>query len=1021
MSAILTRAAISLTREGDELRLSFGYSPALVEAVKSLPYATFDKGTRTWTARFSEQALRIMRPWVSRGWLAEPAESLLAPGERPRRVARGRVERGTVKRPLAVRIAMRGDGTYERLKEAADGRWDKVRRVLTFAPMSVTALTDLVSSGFLEDPEGLLERPGTVVAFDVRTGLFAVRGDDARAESAFRANFPTVDVMSVWRERGLEVGFADSFSREVYRGEIARAAPLPPHPDLNVELRDYQRRNVAVALERTGFGIFDEPGLGKGSPDSEPILTPSGWTTYGRVQVGDEVIGSDGRATRVTGVFPRGELAVFRVSMSDGTSVVVDGDHLWDVVDPELGQRVVRETRELMAALEAGAVGFDVPLVQPVEFAAQGDLPESPYWSGVFEVMAESYDRDGRASLDPKLLMTPVAYRVHILSGILDCAVRPAGTFSSSSTKLVSDVAFLVRSLGGVASVEDDGRLVRFSVPAGTWALGEPASHLPRTMLASRAGEWLEAAERPSVSRWIVAIEPAGRERVTCISVAAQDRLYVARDFIVTHNTVQAIAVGHTLLSRSEVSRVCVLVPGVSRSQWVQEIVRFTGVAADDVAMVGGTALKRHETYRQAADKKWLVVHYDVLARDLEALLPLFAGSLVVSDEAHRLKTWTAERTVAALELAQRAARRLALSGTPLETSVSEWYQVLSGFAVPGVLGSPEAYNERYRHATAYDGYVGARNLDELRQRSAPHYGRHLKAEVAADLPLLQVEQRLLDVPKEYHAVLRRAHEEAAAEIAAGAAGGGALAGGAEVGTAELTAVGQLRLLCASPRLLHESQSTAAAAMVTAGLAPEIDGPKLDELREMARRFAARSKARKDEGVPATPDSVADERFVVFSHSQRMVALISQRLTEDGVKHVVFDGTTSVKAREAARLAFNDPGSDLIAFVATDAAAESLNLGKCCSTLVQFDPPWTPSRAQQRMNRIHRLDGTAPAYRVINLTLAGTVEQAMYRTLAARADTADAVMGEEGLAARTTGRRVARSVFDEALEETMGR
>jgi hypothetical protein len=45
---------------------------------------------------------------------------------------------------------------------------------------------------------------------------------------------------------------------------------------------------------------------GSGKTLTEPILTPNGWTTMGKLKVGDKVIGSDGSPTTITGVFPQG-------------------------------------------------------------------------------------------------------------------------------------------------------------------------------------------------------------------------------------------------------------------------------------------------------------------------------------------------------------------------------------------------------------------------------------------------------------------------------------------------------------------------------------------------------------------------------------------------------------------------------------------------------------------------------------------------------------------------------------------
>ena len=63
------------------------------------------------------------------------------------------------------------------------------------------------------------------------------------------------------------------------------------------------------------------------------IPTPSGWTTMGEIDVGDEVFGPDGRPVRVigaTGVITGRSCR--EVVFSDGTTVVADIHHQWEVL-----------------------------------------------------------------------------------------------------------------------------------------------------------------------------------------------------------------------------------------------------------------------------------------------------------------------------------------------------------------------------------------------------------------------------------------------------------------------------------------------------------------------------------------------------------------------------------------------------------------------------------------------------------------------------------------------------------------
>jgi hypothetical protein len=84
-------------------------------------------------------------------------------------------------------------------------------------------------------------------------------------------------------------------------------------------------------LDRPGLvPIVGEPGAGKALALDTPLPTPSGWTTMGEVQVGDELIGADGRPTAVIAAT---EVLVGRpcydVEFSDGTTITADAQHQW--------------------------------------------------------------------------------------------------------------------------------------------------------------------------------------------------------------------------------------------------------------------------------------------------------------------------------------------------------------------------------------------------------------------------------------------------------------------------------------------------------------------------------------------------------------------------------------------------------------------------------------------------------------------------------------------------------------------
>ena len=177
--------------------------------------------------------------------------------------------------------------------------------------------------------------------------------------------------------------------------------------DETYQLYPFQRAGVSYAMRALGYNynfgawlpggpivggvmIGDEQGLGKGNVHGSKVLTPKGWTNIENLSVGDDVIGSNGHATKVTGVFPRGEMDAFTVGFNDGSSVDVSGDHLWAVQHAVNWRRHpekwhVFETTDLADKLtdSTGNLIWKIPIVKPVHFEDGETLPVDPYLFGL--------------------------------------------------------------------------------------------------------------------------------------------------------------------------------------------------------------------------------------------------------------------------------------------------------------------------------------------------------------------------------------------------------------------------------------------------------------------------------------------------------------------------------------------------------------------------------------------------------------------------------------------------------------
>jgi phosphate starvation-inducible PhoH-like protein len=127
---------------------------------------------------------------------------------------------------------------------------------------------------------------------------------------------------------------------------------------------------------------------GRAQPVFTKVLTPNGFRPIGDLQVGDSVIGSDGRPTEVLGVYPQGFKEIYRVHTQDGCSTLASGDHLWSVYtrgDRWRGKPArVLQTKEMIGNLRAAHYHrYELPMLSsPARFAAR-EVPLDPYALGL--------------------------------------------------------------------------------------------------------------------------------------------------------------------------------------------------------------------------------------------------------------------------------------------------------------------------------------------------------------------------------------------------------------------------------------------------------------------------------------------------------------------------------------------------------------------------------------------------------------------------------------------------------------
>lgn len=102
-----------------------------------------------------------------------------------------------------------------------------------------------------------------------------------------------------------------------------------PLPECKTTPFNYQKDVYAEAMNFNKYILNLEMGTGKAQPLYSKVLTPDGFITMGRVQVGMSVLGEDGLPHKVLGVYPQGKKDVYEIIFSDGSKCRCSDEHLW--------------------------------------------------------------------------------------------------------------------------------------------------------------------------------------------------------------------------------------------------------------------------------------------------------------------------------------------------------------------------------------------------------------------------------------------------------------------------------------------------------------------------------------------------------------------------------------------------------------------------------------------------------------------------------------------------------------------
>lgn len=582
-------------------------------------------------------------------------------------------------------------------------------------------------------------------------------------------------------------------------------------------------------------------------------------------------------------------------------------------------------------------------------------------------------------------LFSPSKDRLELLRGLMDTdgtvGVTERGNvaqFCTTSEHLRDGMVFLCRSLGGVAHVsskvpfyrDETGRkvicrkawIVTVSLPSGVRPFG----------LKRKDGVYPNERKKYAPTRAMVSVVRVGRKPCQCISVDSESGLYVTDDFIVTHNTIQAMATAIFLKHVGRAKNALIVTPASLKFNWPLEIEKFTD---EKYVVVDGTPEERIAQWLRM-DVFFYVVNAELLLEDLfggrefkesdddtpaqkarklaqkakaETRQRVLSGvrgrtwDFVAVDEAQMLKHHSSRRTKNVKALNARF--RMALTGTPMDGRLEELHSIM-GFVAPGLLCSKTRFFQRYVETDLWGKVTGYKRLGEVSKKIQPFFLRRLKRDVLKDLPDKIYENRLVSLtPKEskiYSKLAENGHE-------------------ATEDAEAIVAIIRCKQFCNLPRMVDEECE---------------ESSKMDSFKEVIEEVVVQS----------------GHKVLVFTQYKEMLDVLAKELSEMGVKFLRIDGGTPKDRRAEMQREFNEDKT-IDAMIGTEAMSTGLNF-TAADYVLNYDDNWSPAIMAQREDRAHRI-GQRNVVTVVNFICKSTVEERIRSVIYQKNRITSQVLGDE--------------------------
>ncbi|MDD2534683.1 MAG: DEAD/DEAH box helicase [Eubacteriales bacterium] len=392
--------------------------------------------------------------------------------------------------------------------------------------------------------------------------------------------------------------------------------------------------------------------------------------------------------------------------------------------------------------------------------------------------------------------------------------------------------------------------------------------------------------------------------------------------------TLQAIAyIAYTYRHRRKPA--LVIAPTSLVYNWQREFEKF--MPNLPVLVVDGNRQQRSAQLESIRRQACVITSYSLVRRDYPDLAEITFSSCFL-DEAQNIKN---PETLNARSVKQiRAERVFALTGTPIENSLTELWSIFD-FLLPGYLSSRRKFEARYDLSNRKE--IDPQMLENLHHQISPFILRRMKKDVLRELPD-KIETRMIcemTVPQRqlYDQFLTNARHSFEQEVAVN--------GFAKSQLYILALLTRLRQICCHPALFLNDYID--------------DSGKLQLLDELVADALA-----------------GGHRILIFSQFAQMLLIIRERFLTQGLTCFLIDGQIAADERLAQVDRFNG-GEGNIFLISLRAGGTGLNLTGA-DTVIHFDPWWNPAVEDQATDRAYRI-GQENIVQVFKLYARDTLEE----------------------------------------------